>query len=290
MPITVREAIQKIQKEIKDSLPDKDRDIIEIMEYVIGLNEVGIIKSFDYKLTPKQLKKLNEAISRLKKNEPIEYITGMSHFYEYKFRVSPKTLIPRVETEHIVDLALERIYKKVFREKPVVPTVVDVGTGTGCIIISLAKSIREPVQYHATDISPEALKIAHKNVKAYELEDQITLAKGNLLSPIPPKVKFDIIVANLPYIPEHDLQILPKSVKDYEPHKALDGGENGTSLIKELLVQAEKRLKPEGSIILELQPKILEKVGKFAERFYPKAKVSVAKDTFDVDRFVVIDS
>ncbi|MBN2100275.1 peptide chain release factor N(5)-glutamine methyltransferase [Candidatus Dojkabacteria bacterium] len=288
--ITIRQAISKLQKDCGKYIADGDRDIIHLMEHIAELNETGIYKYLDKELTKDQTKRLNKAISRLKKDEPIEYVTGISHFYGNRFSVNKNTLIPRVETETLVDLARSIISEKTYQpySKAEKLNIVDVGTGTGCIIISLALATKEPANYYATDISPEALKIARENTETYKLKSKITIKKGNLLNPISSRIKFDLVVANLPYIPENDLPILAKSVEKYEPKIALDGGHNGASLIRELLIQAQPRLRQNASLILEIQPKLVETVMDFAERFYPKSKRYIAKDTSEMDRFLVI--
>lgn len=292
--MTIREAIQRIQEEALDFLPNKDTDISEILQFILKKNEVDILQNLDLELTTKQNTKLDEVIQRLQADEPLEYITGLAHFFGFKFKTNKDTLIPRVETECLVSLALSKIHERNFSQSaggPPQVNIVDVGTGTGCIIISLARSLETPqARYFATEICPKALKVAQKNLEYHQVEDQINLKKGNLLEPIPSKTKFDLIIANPPYIPQYDLPILQESVRKYEPTIALDGGPNGASIIRELLFQASSRLNPGGAIILELQSKIVERVERIAERFFPKAKLSIERDSFDAERFLVIQS
>lgn len=287
--ITVKQAVQKVRKETSKHLPNKDSDVMTLMQYIIGLNETGIIRALDRKLTSDHKKRLSDTIKRIQNDEPVEYITGIAHFYGHQFKVSKDTLIPRVETETLVSLASAVIYEKVFAEnRKRKLNIIDVGTGTGCIIISLAMALREPANFYAAEISPKAHSIAEANMSAYKLNKKINLQLGNLLEPFSKRTNFDLIVANLPYIPQSDLPILAKSVRDYEPRQALDGGANGASVIRELLIQASTRIKPKGTIILELQPKLTEKVTRFVSRFYPEATTQLLQDTFKVNRFLMI--
>jgi len=289
--LTIKQAIKQIRNETEKHLPNKDSDVIKLMEYIIGLNETGILRALDRKLTLAHKKRLNSTIKRIRNDEPIEYITKIAHFYGHRFKVSKNTLIPRVETETLVSLTSSAIYDKTFNEKRTKKlNIVDVGTGTGCIIISLALSIREPANFYATEISRKAHTIAEENVSAYKLAKRINLNMGNLLDPLPQRTKLDVIVANLPYIPQSDMPILAKSVRNYEPRLALNGGLNGSSVIKELLGQASERMNPKGTILLELQPSLIEKVTDFASRFYPKSKIRSMKDTFNIDRYLIIET
>jgi release factor glutamine methyltransferase len=293
---TIREGIMKINEEAREKLSNKDSDTLRIMERVAELNETGILQSLDTQLTSKQAGKLDSILKRLETDEPLAYILGSAEFHGRKFHVTKHTLIPRAETETLVDLASgyaqEKLYSGAFRtgrgRKAPKLSLVDVGTGTGCIIISIAFSIREPVSLHASEISPEAVTTAQRNIKAYKLTKDIDLRCGNLLEPFDPNMKFDIILGNLPYITSAEMGTLAKSVRDYEPHTALDGGKNGADVIRELLVQASKRLSPEGLVILELQPNIIGTVKTFVKRFYPKASMDIVQDTFETDRFIVI--
>ncbi len=292
--MTYRKAIEYTMKETMDFLPNKDTDVTALISHILQLGETNIFQDLDRNLTVDQEKALKAAIIRIQNNEPLEYVIGVASFYGYKFKVTPDTLIPRIETEQLVELAEEKIYERAFDEskggdKMNEVNVADIGTGTGCIIISLAKELRVPAHYFATDISPKALNIAQQNIDAYELQDEIKLQEGNLLEPIDEKVKFDVVIANLPYVPAPDIPTLPDSVKNYEPKLALDGGEDGAQTIKELLAQTNERLNPNAVIILELQPKIIDTVAEFAKKIYPEAKIYTQKDQFEIDRFLIIE-
>lgn len=298
--MTIQQALAHISRTVRSKLANKDTDTIRIMEHVVELNETGILQSLDKKLTLEQLGRLERIVRRLKKDEPLEYITGSADFYDCRFYVSKDTLIPRVETESLVNLTLDAAHQKLHNgtfqcrtdpdQNKRKLSILDVGTGSGCIIISTALHLREPVSYFASDISGKALKIARKNLSAYQLTRTVRLFEGSLLEPVPEDIKLDIIVGNLPYIRHVDIDTLPKSVKHYEPHIALDGGINGVDLIRTFLIQALERLHEHGVILLEADPRVLETLLDFANRFYPDARITVHTDPFEITRFVSIQT
>jgi len=225
---------------------------------------------------------IDPILERIKTNEPWEYIKGEGEFRNINFKLNSHTLIPRIETELMVDIAKQELIKS--------PTpytnIIDVGTGSGCIIISLVKELLEKsenskaYEYHATDTSDEALNIAKKNEKNILKESDIKFSKTDLIEDISlSKDSFCLILANLPYIPTHQYLELDTSVKDFEPRTALDGGENGIQYYEKLLAQIEeKRIK--GCAIFEIEPSTLE----LFKPLYPK----VIKDQYGKDRFVLI--
>jgi len=188
----------------------------------------------------------------LKTESPVEYLTNHVDFCELDFYVDHSVLIPRIETEELVDMAVkevENIYSKVNRKI----SIIDIGTGSGAIAISVSKRLTEkniPFKFLATEISQEALDIAKKNAKTILPEAPIEFKKSDLLEGI--TQKFDLIISNLPYIPAPWIEYLTKSVKDFEPHIALDGGSSGLVLIHKMIKQAEKLSYPHTKIILEV--------------------------------------
>ncbi|OGY29733.1 MAG: protein-(glutamine-N5) methyltransferase, release factor-specific [Candidatus Woykebacteria bacterium RIFCSPHIGHO2_12_FULL_45_10] len=201
-------------------------------------------------LTEGQNLKFVSLLKRRKNSEPLAYILGYKEFYGLKFLVSHDVLIPRAETEDLVEAALDKI-KGLTR-----PVVADIGTGSGCIAISIA--VNNPrTKIYATDISKKALEVARKNARLHGVTDQITFLEGNLLDPL--KEDLDLIVANLPYIPEKRYHDLPTEIKEYEPKLALFSEQKPLSLYQILFSQAKKVLKPAGSIIYEVDGKVFTK-------------------------------
>ncbi len=187
---------------------------------------------------------------------PIEYITGNVEFCGLVFQIDERALIPRIETEQLVDLTLKAIREKIARSHHMPLVIADIGTGGGAIAISLAKQLanyKELINLIATDISQEALELAKLNAQRLlaNHEPSIKFILSDLLQAVP-KRKLDVIVANLPYIPTSYLQALDDSVIKHEPHLALDGGDEGLDWIAHLLDQAPNYLKPDGTLLLEI--------------------------------------
>lgn len=199
---------------------------------------------------------------------PVEYLTGYVDFCDLTFQVSPVVLIPRVETEELVEIALQET-KKLHNKlrKPIV--IADIGTGSGAIAISLAKRLEKekvPHQMWASDVYSDALEIAQKNAKL--LNAKVSFLHGSLLEPIlNEKVKLDLIVANLPYIPSSRLQTLESSVTDFEPTGALDGGEDGLDKLNELVSQC-RGYDCVKTIVLEVDDTHTEKTVAHCSKFW----------------------
>lgn len=215
---------------------------------------------------------------------PIEYVTGVAEFCGLEFAVNPAVLIPRVETEGLVEIALECISEKLLTVTEL--KVMDVGTGSGAVIISLAKHLEQTslsTDFFASDISTDAIKVAKKN--ATKLTNvPISFHQSNLLEQC--SDRFDVITANLPYIPSEAVKKLDPSVVNYEPLIALDGGADGFVLIKKLLQTVSKYLKPQGSVILELDT---SHIGPFFREFENEFAITFFNDCFDRHRFARLD-
>lgn len=207
---------------------------------------------------------------------PVEYITGHCDFHGLDIKVTKDTLIPRIESIDMIKLAEEKLKGK----KDL--AIADVGTGSGALAILLAS--RLPIKSLAmSDISPEALEVAKENAQRIIPEVKPKIFISDLMESYG-EDKFDLIMANLPYIPSFRVKGLPLSVVDYEPHIALDGGDEGLELIRKFLPQAKEKLKPGGTIILEIDyAHVLEDFQDFGFD-----SVEVVKDEFGQRRFVVL--
>ena len=226
---------------------------------------------------------------------PVEYATGKCEFAGQVFTVNQDVLITRVESEALVDLALENlpltIYHLPRRQAGPPLAIAEVGTGSGAIGLSLAAQLSQKnIKYklYLSDISEKALLVAQKNAKSQFADLQmhrLTFLYSNLLTNYPKTQKFDLIIANLPYIPSQRVDHLDSSVKDFEPRVALDGGPDGLSLIKELVKQAPAFLKKHGTILLEIDHTHDLPDFAFAK---DKFQVEIKKDEFSQNRFVVL--
>jgi release factor glutamine methyltransferase len=195
--------------------------------------------------------------------EPTQHLTGKQEFWGLEFEVSPDVLIPRPETEHLIEVALDRLAVRELRSgrDPKLTgeglTIVDIGTGSGCIALALAKEL-PAAKIYATDISPAALAIAQRNATRLGFSNRITFLDSNLLdssSPLATRhspLLFDLVISNPPYIGRKETSTLPTEVRDHEPASALYGGEEGYELYGQLIPEAARHLKPSGLLVLEL--------------------------------------
>jgi release factor glutamine methyltransferase len=184
-------------------------------------------------------------IARRLKNEPIQYITGEQEFYGLPLKVTPAVLIPRPETEHLVEAVLQRLAP----DQP--HRIVDIGTGSGAIAIALAVHLPQ-ANITAVDLSPEALKVAQANAETHAVANRINFVQSDLLAGIANEFPYDAIVSNPPYIPESDSPTLHPEVRDHEPHAALFSGSEGLDIYRRLIPQARALLRPNGFIALEI--------------------------------------
>lgn len=224
--------------------------------------------------------------SSISQHQPIEHVTGFADFCGLQFAVNPDVLIPRVETEGLVELSLQAIHEhSTNNEAPL--SIVEVGTGSGAVIISIAKHLLESkLKYslYAGDISDSALAVAQQNRQNLLPNAPIEIKKSDLLSSF--DEDFNIIVANLPYIPSARLDQLDSSVVDYEPMLALDGGKSGFEIIRRLLDQSRHKLTPDGSILLEIDH---THDLSFFEPYRHHFSISFFTDCFDRHRFARLD-
>jgi release factor glutamine methyltransferase len=217
-------------------------------------------------------------VARREASEPIAYLLGEREFYGRLFKVDRRALIPRPETELLVDLGLAAVSR--WRETGVEPTVVEIGTGCGAVAISLAAECGVPVV--ATDISPSALSLAMENA-FHTSHGRIRLVASDLLAALRGPLR--IILANLPYVPSQ--RTLPPDVADYEPPLAIFGGQRGTELIERLLVEARPLLSPGGELAVELdEEEQAAPMADLARQLYPAADVNVCRDAGGYDRVV----
>jgi release factor glutamine methyltransferase len=254
-----------------------------LLEYVLQKNHAYLVAHTDKELTTTQETHYLALIGRAARREPIPYLTGNAPFYGRDFQVSPAVLIPRPETEHLVEAVLNWAKEMRLTIRPL--HIVDVGTGSGCIAITLALLLPDAF-IEACDISSAALEIARQNAYIHRVEERIQFHQGSMLDPVTGEVH--LVTANLPYVADHEWTIVGDGVKLYEPDIALRGGHDGLNLIRLLLDQAAKRLAPGGAIYLEIGWQQGAAVQSLAQSHFPSAKVDVLKDLAGLDRIVEI--
>lgn len=249
-----------------------------LLEHLLGVSHSFLITHEEEPLTADQEGDYLALIERARQKEPIPYLRGSMPFCGLDFHVGPGVLIPRPETEQLVEMAL----KWAEHRQPL--RLVDVGTGSGCIAICLARKLAQ-ASVDAVDISGQALNVARLNAKALA-PDRVRFHQGDLLAPISNPV--DLIIANLPYITEGEWTAIDDGVKLYEPAIALRGGEDGLDLIRQLLQQARSKLNPGGAIFLEIGWRQGALARTVAQSCFPAGRVTVSSDFAGNDRIVTI--
>ena len=274
----VKYLLRILSKQLKSISDTPDLDCEILLCFVLKKSKEWLYINLDKELTEKQVGEFGKLLARRKMNEPIAYIVGKKNFFGMEFDVDDRVLIPRPETEMMVSEVLSMKYP--------VFSIVDVGTGSGCIAISLAKNLKK-AKIWAIDASKKALEVAKKNVKKHKIEKQVKLLHGNLLKPLGNN-KVDIICANLPYLTIEQLGLTEKDVKDYEPEIALACEKTEIDLYKKLLKMTPKYLNKNGLILLEIDPIFKIKLLIFVKQIIPKAKIKIKKDLAGKERLMII--
>ena len=223
-----------------------------LLSNVLNKSREKILVNLDQKLNSRNILKFKKYIRRRSKNEPVAYILGEKEFWSKKFIVNKDTLIPRPETELLVEKLV-----KLFKGKKI--SILDIGTGSGCIILSLLSNLEKSVGL-GVDVSNKAILIANKNAKRHELSNRVKFLNKSFESIF--SKKFDLIVSNPPYIERKNIKNLSEDIKRFEPIMALDGGNDGLDLIKKVIYKSKRILKINGMLALEIGNEQIKKVSK----------------------------
>ncbi len=262
-------------------------DSAVLMAHVLGVSKTWLYAHPHRRLTETEISRYEVLARRRICQEPIAYLVGYKPFYALDITVNRHVLIPRPETELLVDRVLDHARYLLLQGQT--PLIADIGTGSGAIATALAVNA-SGAQVIAVDISDNALAVAAQNIWRYGLGDQVQLLPGNLTDPLPGPV--DVIVANLPYVASAQLPHLPPAVRDYEPILALDGGPDGLQVFRAFfdgLMRAgvQSKLRPGGRIYLEIGADQGAAVKALAELALPGAEVYILPDYAGLDRIVV---
>src|SRR5882762_6136371 len=268
-PVVVRTALKQGLAQLREAhVPSFTLAAELLLLHVLGRDRTWLYAHPEKEIATTHAEKYFELIARRAAGEPTQHLTGKQEFWGLEFEVTPDVLIPRPETEHLIEVSLDRLVVRELRaaRDPKLTgeglTIVDIGTGSGCIAIALAKEL-PAAKIYATDISPAALKVAQRNATRLGFPDRITFLETNLLaafssssnqSPVTDhqSLLFDLIISNPPYVGCKESTTLPIEVRDHEPAHALYGGEEGYELYDLLVPEAARHLKPSGSLVLEL--------------------------------------
>ncbi|MFB0555344.1 MAG: peptide chain release factor N(5)-glutamine methyltransferase [Phycisphaerae bacterium] len=302
--------IQKLLNWVTEYLTGKGIDSPRLsaellLSQVLGLKRIELYTQFDKPVAKQQLDILHDLVNRAGQNEPIAYLVGKTEFYSLELNVTPDCMIPRPETELLVERAIEFLRTRPVRNSTVGNTlqkgrisngarpgtqfVCDLCTGCGCIAVAIAKNFSN-ARIVATDICDAALAVAAGNIEKHQLKERVTLLCGDLFDPIISGLdvdKLDLVVCNPPYVSTAEYEKLDKNVKDYEPKVALFAGVDGLDVYRRIIEKADQFLKPDAALMLEIGyaqgpaiKEMLEKTGAFIE-------IKIEKDLHDNDRIAI---
>jgi release factor glutamine methyltransferase len=303
---TIQELLNWVTEYLTSKGIDSPRLSAELLlSHVLGLKRIELYTQFDKPVAKQQLDILHDLVKRAGQNEPVAYLVGKTEFYSLELNVTPDCMIPRPETELLVERAIEFLRTRPVRNSTMGNTlqkgsisdgdrrdiqfVCDLCTGCGCIAVAIAKNYPD-ARIIATDICDAALAVAAGNLEKHQLKDRVTLLCGDLFDPIISGLdvnEFDLIVCNPPYVGTAEYEKLDKNVKDYEPKVALFAGVDGLDIYRRIIEKADQFLKPDAALMLEIGyaqgravKQLLEQTGAFAE-------IKIEKDLHNNDRIAI---
>jgi release factor glutamine methyltransferase len=254
-----------------------------LLSFVLNMQRIELYMHFDKEVDKPQLDKLRDLVKRCAGHEPVQYLIGRTEFYSLSLKVAPDCLIPRPETELLVERAIEFL-----RGRTGAQYVCDLCTGCGCIAVAIGKNYPD-AKIIATDISEQTLNIAAENIKKYQLDQKIELLQGNLFEPLISQLdvkEFDLIVCNPPYVSLPGYEKLDAKVKNYEPKLALDGGADGLDIYRKIAVEIGGHLKKDGALMLEIGYLQGQQVKGLLEDSKCFGPIKIEKDHSSNDRIV----
>lgn len=284
MPLKIADAIRyATERLVQAGIQNARLDAEVLLSYFLKKDRAWLITHGKDALEREGQKLFDDAIDRRSRREPLQHIIGRQEFWGLEFTVTRDVLIPRPETELVVETAL-KIVKRASRA-----TIVDLCTGSGCVAVSLAREI-EDARIFATDMSMQTLAVARENARKHDVSDRIRFMDGNLFRPLEEldlRDRVDVITANPPYIRSGDLPMLQAEVKDYEPEIALIAGPEGTEIQKKIIDNASAFLKKQGALIMEMGLGQAETLKTMAADTGSYAEIEILKDLAGIERVIV---
>ncbi|MDY3375357.1 MAG: peptide chain release factor N(5)-glutamine methyltransferase [Terrisporobacter othiniensis] len=277
--MTIKEIIIRYSKELEEISPTPRLDVETLLQKVLDVDRLYILLNLDKSLSDDEEKLFNKFIEERLSNRPIAYIVENREFMGLDFYVKEGVLIPRPDTEVLVEEVIELCKDK----GPI--NILDIGTGSGAITVSLAKYLVN-AKITSVDISDIALEVGEKNAQSNDVDDRITFIKSDLFTNIDKDMKFDIIVSNPPYIKKEVIETLDKQVKDFEPYNALEGGIDGLDFYRAITTQGKNYLNKGGILAYEVGHDQSEDVSKLMEKD-GYTNIYTRKDLQQIDRVVI---
>jgi len=284
---TLHDVLTRGRRALIQAGQDSDRlDTQVLLEHVLGIDRAILYAHPEREVTAEQEQQFFSMIEQRIHGEPIAYIIGHEEFYGLDFLVDKRVLIPRPETEMLVENALRLVRKRLDARQT--PLVADIGTGSGAIPITLVVEEPRLPYVYAVDISLNALAVAQQNCQRNSVEQRVHLLHGDLLTPLPEPV--DMLIANLPYVGTDEVDVMTRDVLDYEPHQALFSGPDGLDLLQRFFeqVRTSEKLKLHGVMLLEIGYRQRELLTKLLTRIFPDATVTFQKDYAGWDRMLQV--
>ena len=254
-----------------------------LLAHVLEMPRIQLYVNHGRELSAEQLSRFRGLVKRAGEQEPVQYLTGVAHFYSLEFKVTPAVLIPRPDTETLVESAVRHLKLAADTGVAQPVRVLDLCTGSGCVALTLAKQL-PTAQLVAVDLSDAALDVARANAAALGLNDRVDLRAGDLFEPVAGELPFAVVTANPPYIPSADVDTLDRNVRDYEPRLALDGGGDGFDVHRRILSGAPAHLIDGGRLFVEMQFDQGPRLTALAEASGDWADVQVLRDFEGRDR------
>jgi len=282
-PWTTRRLLAWIREALGERGVDDARLCAEMLvAHVIGCERLRLYMEADRPASAEELATLRDLARRALRHEPVQYLVGEASFYGIALKADKRALIPRPETQTLVDEAVAAIREVGDRA----PRVADVCTGGGCVAIAIAR-LAPSAEIDACDVDPDALALAGENIERTGLGDRIATHHGDLLEALPAGVVYDAIAANPPYIPDDEWEAVAANVRDYEPEHALRGGEDGLAFARRLIEGAPDRLCARGVLAVEVASTRAREAADLAEASGRYADVGVVRDFMDRPRVLV---
>lgn len=257
-----------------------------LLSFVLSMKRIELYMHFDKPVEQGKLEQLRSLVKRCVANEPVQYLVGSCEFYSMTFKVSSDCLIPRPETELLVERAIEFLRTRTDLTNQY---ICDLCTGSGCIASAIAKNYKGNFRVIATDICDKALAVAAENVAKYNLAEKVQLLQGDLFEPIINQLdvkEFDLIVSNPPYVSDAEYENLDAKVKNYEPKLALAAGVDGLDVYKRIIASAADHLKTDGALMLEIGYQQGNAVKDMLEKTNLFTKITIEKDFSSNDRII----
>ncbi len=280
--VNIQEALRRGSRMLADARSEEATLEAELLlAHALNTDRTHLYQRLRDELTPQAESAFDALLQRRLAHEPTAYILGHKEFYGLELEVTPDAIIPRSETETLVELVLDCARSASAREM----RIADIGVGCGAIAVALAVNLSE-TEIIAIDISPRALALARRNAERHTVADRIRFLEGDLLETLDAPV--DVITANLPYVSSGDFEATPPEINEHEPRLGLDGGPDGLRLIERLLRDAPPRLKPGGALFAEIGEQQGDGARGLAQESFPKARIEVKQYLSRLDRVLVV--